>query len=903
MNMDVQPKTRAEEIKDFDLESKILDQAYGFLDASSKKYKKEYHEFPEELKSNIFSNKSIEVLKNYSTEVRLVILSKAINNFLSNPPCESNKYFSTFPLDREIVKKISDVLSRPNHFPEKSGDISIATLGMWDKYSVTSPKKTSLSDDRGYDYWLKADKLNRAQDLILLNGDMNDDFLLDYGEIGQKIIDKIEIAEDILNMRGESISVDDLFGDEFDKLPNKDKKNLLIKLLSYLHNIQIFDEVWNSDTSEDSVKKESDELSKLGSKHFGSHSMIYKSHHHNSIYEQKDKKYFEYIINQPFSDGPLLDYGFIKLIEETINKIGEQKEDVKELIDFIIEFWDKNRNPIFGEYVSDILSKLDPNYASKKLLEAVSKEKNDKNHLASILYRLEFGKIGISNEGVQYLERMYDLGEYNNENYSVERLTPKGEIGIFNEEEKLIKYFELGDVTNENKNIKAEVLDFIYETLFLPKSNETVEEREQRLEYLNEFKDKYHKLSQDKIFKETGVYLNNLTFKEQGSFIFYLNDINKKENKDNENLKKEELTNFVKNYKEAGMRTFLSIQQGGFDGKQIVAFGEELSRKNLKELASFLFAKYGEYIDAVNSVEEVVNKEYKFAPSPDLINKTKESLLIRGRDLLLAQNQKLLDGEFREEKFIESLDNTKVGVDLFKNIFRIVKENNPDTSFEDFAGLVPDQIKSRDQIKDEDVLNIDKIIDKNYLNEELRNAVKESFHKAIESGSTILNLLRRDGDIVALDRIDKKEDGTLYFGSFNVDPDYCSSKIGAAFFEATVLPLMKNNIIKADCSSLQPIASYYIEAGFVADHSYDYNGEPSFSLESMPNKKFISKDLSKSQIIELSIKNENTEGLIIKSYSSQNEIAENKIIENHILSRYFFDKNTNKWFVVLEKIN
>jgi hypothetical protein len=392
--------------------------------------------------------------------------------------------------------------------------------------------------------------------------------------------------------------------------------------------------------------------------------------------------------------------------------------------------------------------------------------------------------------------------------------------------------------------------------------------------------------------ENTSIKLEEVSIKEQCVFFDYTKNVT--------NGEMIPFYNLLKKYKNDAFRTFLSIEQGGKEmGDKILTLGEKLS----EESAKILFAKYSEYIDAVNNVEGVVNKEYKLPPSPELINKTKESLLIRGRDLLLSQNQKLSDGEFSEEKFTKSLEDTKVGVDLFKNMFKIAKENNPDTSFEDFAGLVPDHVTSRDQIEDEDILVIDKTIDKNYPNEELRKAVKESFHKALESNKTVLNLLRRGRDIIALDRIDQKEDGTLYFGSFNVDPDYCSSKIGAAFFEATVVPLMKEKIVRADCSSLQPIASYYIESGFIANTLYDYKGEPSFSLESIPDKKFISKDLSRSRIIDLSIINENSDRLIIKSASSQKEITENKIPEGYCLSRYFFDKNKNKWFTVLEKTN
>lgn len=423
---------------------------------------------------------------------------------------------------------------------------------------------------------------------------------------------------------------------------------------------------------------------------------------------------------------------------------------------------------------------------------------------------------------------------------------------------------------------------------FFPASQNTFELIQDPLMF--EFRAFINPVIRSKIEKEFGISLVGVPLKEQ---IFFLTSIT---NRTNKNIKP--VQDFTKTFKEAGLRTFLSVEQGG-SGDKILALGDP---KNLsKKSAEILFAKYGEYIDAVNSVEEVVNKEYKLTPSQELVNKTKESLLIRGRDLLLDQHQKLLDGEFREDKFIQSIDNTKVGVDLFKNIFRIVKENNPDTSFEDFAGIVPEHIPPSDQMEDKDILTIDKIIDKNYPNEELRNAVKESFHKALKSGKTAFDLLKRNKDIIALDRIDQKEDGSLYFGSFNVDPDYCSSKIGAAFFEATVLPLMKEKIVRADCSSLQPIASYYIESGFIATRLYEYNGEPSFSLESIPEKRYKSKDLTKLQIIEQSQKDKNQEGLIIKSASSQKEMTDHKIPEDYVLTRYFFDKESKQWFIVLEK--
>jgi hypothetical protein len=396
----------------------------------------------------------------------------------------------------------------------------------------------------------------------------------------------------------------------------------------------------------------------------------------------------------------------------------------------------------------------------------------------------------------------------------------------------------------------------------------------------------------DALYRDINIDLTQLQ-KEQAYLIEYIS-----------NKKRGEilpLKNFINNYGKEGLKSFISCAHSEEMGDKILELGD--SEKLPKEVAEKVFAKYGEYIDAVDTVEEMIKKEYKFPPSSELIDKTKESLLTRGRDLLLTQNEKLSQKKFSEKEFIQSLENISVDVDLFKNIFRIVKENNPETSFEDFAGLVPEQVTTREDIDDLDISEIKRIIEKNYSNEELRKAVFESFEKAINSKNSTLNLLRRDEKVIALDRMDRREDGSLYFGSFNVDPDYCSSKIGAAFFEATVLPLMKEKVVRADCSSLQPIASYYIESGFIANSMYDYNGEPSLSLESNPQKNFSSKDLSKSKIIEMSSNVEDSTNVIINSFTSQEEVVRKGIPDGYALARYFFDRKSNKWFTVLEKSN
>jgi len=394
------------------------------------------------------------------------------------------------------------------------------------------------------------------------------------------------------------------------------------------------------------------------------------------------------------------------------------------------------------------------------------------------------------------------------------------------------------------------------------------------------------------INKRLNIKLEQLYLREQIHFLKFLSGSDEsKFNKLEKILKKgESLENM--NY----LRAFLSMSGDESMGDKILALGEKLP----EEIARIIFAKYGEYIDAVDSVEEMIKKEYKLSPSPELIAKTKESLLIRGRDLLLSQNKKLSDGIFSDEKFTQELEKIKVDVDLFKTIFKITKENNPDTVLEDFIGLKPEKINNTSLINDEDILEIKEIITENYASDkELGEYAFDSFKKAIQNNDlTEVNFLRKYKKIIALNRLDIKKDGSLYFGSFNVDPKYCNSKIGDAFFQATIAPKLKEKVVSADCPINQPISAYYIESGFVGNNLHIVGKTSLMVIVSNPKQSYESKKLSKESIIKIANKAEST----IKVYfaKSQEELPFADVNQGKILTRYFFDKNTKLWFVAFE---
>lgn len=885
-------KKSIEKIDDFEKNEKISELFDSYKDGVEKEESWKYwsslsYDDQKFFFDNLNNTEIQKLFENFSDIKKIRVISFAMRH-LQNTPSQAIEIIKGNETIEGFLKKFFE--ENKKH-PKTTYDMNLLAVAAYRKYGENPNIEDEKLEYVDQDYWLRADRFNKAKKLLVSGYEESEinNIEKDFGDSSKGFSETFDLAcqIDSMQVNDTRLSTKKMWGEEFEKLSDEKKSELLGRALATSHSALIFGEVWNSAFTPERVKRDNKHIHSSGF-HNVAHSMIYGTYQSNSVYESEKKSFDREMNNTIERGGNLEEYPFQKIIIAILEKSEEIKNKDEKLVNLITEFWNKNRNPIFGAYIAEALSKIDPNKGASNLMKLIEEEKGEKNHLSSILYRIEFGQIGISEDGVKYLERMYDLGEYNNPSFYVERLTPRGEVGIFNEEKELVKYFELGDITTKEKNIKAEVLDFIYETLFYPKKDETEKEKTERLQYLNEFKNKYYKLANDEIFSETNTRLNNLTFKEQGSFLQYVSS------SDDKNA----LYNFLRKYRENGIRTFISVQQGGKEmGDKILILGEKLP----EDTAKIVFAKYGEIVDMVNSIEETIKKEYKLPPSPEMIDKLKETLLISGKNLLTSQGDKVLQGEFSEELLLKSLENTKTDIILFKNIFKIARENNPEMSFEDFYEIEPEKICDTSLISNEDISEIQKIITENYTTDKkLGEYAFDSFKKAIKENNNLseVNFLKRNKKIIALDRLDIKEDGSAYFGSFNVDPKYCSSKIGDAFFQATILPQMKKGIVEADCPILQPISAYYIESGFVGNKINIVGETPLMSIVSNPNQSFESKKISKEEIIKLS--NNKDSNIKVFSAKSQKELPLLNENEGKALTRYFFDKNSNLWYVAFE---
>ena len=86
------------------------------------------------------------------------------------------------------------------------------------------------------------------------------------------------------------------------------------------------------------------------------------------------------------------------------------------------------------------------------------------------------------------------------------------------------------DLYADGDVVQAEIRQIMSQELFLPKADETQEQRQQREHYLQLFLENYENIFNDGFFEDVGVKLNSLDLHEQGWFLLNYLELSKQEN-------------------------------------------------------------------------------------------------------------------------------------------------------------------------------------------------------------------------------------------------------------------------------------------------------------------------------------------------------------------------------------
>lgn len=231
---------------------------------------------------------------------------------------------------------------------------------------------------------------------------------------------------------------------------------------------------------------------------------------------------------------------------------------------------------------------------------------------AEILFRLELGKVGVTEKGVEYLGKLYNLGKYNDPDFFVRRLNNLGLMAVLAKDGGNVGGVFPLDLYAEEGVIQVEVRQLMSQELFLPKADETPAQREQREEYLKLFLENYESIFNDEFFEDTGVRLNSLELHEQGWFL--LNYLRLSDQENAEGL--EQLRDFVTEYGEYGLKSFLALEYGG-SGQEILEFAEapELSKEEKLAVFKNFYAIANEALNWREVFGQVeAGAGYEFAP-------------------------------------------------------------------------------------------------------------------------------------------------------------------------------------------------------------------------------------------------------------------------------------------------
>lgn len=434
-----------------------------------------------------------------------------------------------------------------------------------------------------------------------------------------------------------------------------------------------------------------------------------------------------------------------------------------------------------------------------------------------ILYQLEFGNIGVSEDGVKYLDKIFDLGTYNDPDNVVRRISNRGEMGIFVPRATESGYtepnttgyalesaFTLEGLANDQERIRADVLAFTADSLFTPRPNETEGDQREREKVAQEFLQNYYRLAQDEIFRSSGTYLQNHTLPEQVAFFRYYHHADATE--------KSRVGEFLHEFDGGGLKCFLAWEEGPRHGERLLALAERLP----KPLAHRVFEGYAHIADTtgflVEALKDLLSEETNWTPEDraQLIEK-----LLRGADALLqrvdAQSQQ---GELPEEKIAAALEDAEVEPLLFAGTFHNLARDGRAVTIEDYRHakfeILPASALSIDDQKD-----IMHIAQRNYphdMREKILNGIQRSF----ENDGTRYYMVRYSEKLIGYMRFDDLPNDRVYAGSLNIRTGVRGSSFGETILGRGLEQQARTHVVEAKAHPDLKFAQRYIgEFGFV----------------------------------------------------------------------------------------
>jgi len=590
-----------------------------------------------------------------------------------------------------------------------------------------------------------------------------------------------------------------------------------------------------------------------------------------------------------------------------------KKFKIKESLSELYKVADSDPSLIFIRELADAFSEIDPNKAAIEMLKRLKNSERDINraYYSKILYLMEFGKIEVEDGNVKYLERVFRLqGEQKEEIQVAFRITGDGKIGLFDEEENLIGYFELGELFKEEQEPIRQIIDnFEQLALANPDTDPKIIDNFKK-DYLQVYKD-FH--------DETNVRFSDLRVREQVWFYQYLQEAGK-----DKQVKAKQL---AKKFGREGIKAFISLELDKNAGDSIFAIAENFD----DEIAQAVFKKYSDLVDSTEGVAKYLKDNFGSDGDDQLVGEITRGLLNRGKDLLVefARESKKLGVDEQKnncDEVLDKLKNSKVDIILFTQAFKTARPELSEVKGMELARFDVSELSEGDK---KEMLEISKA---NWLDRgSAGEGVVAEFEEALNTGQDIdFHVLRKDGKVISFMRFEpvKDEAGEVvpnhkYAGSFNVDPNYRGSAIGKAMIEETLNYEADRHVLEATVHPGISVGTRYVEdTGFAITKTlpnYDNSGITFFEIvcDRKKNKLLESRNMEKEQVLELyeAQQGQSTddllqteENIVVRRFDPK--IENEQVLDavdsfasvGYIVARYFTDsKDNSKRYYVFEK--
>ena len=353
----------------------------------------------------------------------------------------------------------------------------------------------------------------------------------------------------------------------------------------------------------------------------------------------------------------------------------------------------------------------------------------------------------------------------------------------------------------EEKKQKVDEL-FIHQNKIPKKEKESTEEYAERISRLSDFN--YVMNSFRKFFSEIQIGVHKLSWAEQLSIANFLLD-----QKNDDTLK-----SFAKEHKINGLRTFLSIEQGGKPmGDKILELGEKLP----KDVAGEVFKKYGEIIDSTNSITQMIQERFSAHEDPQIISKISESLMKKGKDLLLESSEMLkmctgVDCTDVSKKLLEDLNNFSQDNVLLGSVFKTLSKEKT-LKLEDVKDVKIEKLTDPKELEKyhKKMVKVFEQNRKDYPDELLKESLEEFEQILKNPDGSEFYILKNKEDILGYMRFEDLPNGNVYFGSYNGTSDTRGLALNGVFLKELLDEKSKKGNVEAVVFEKNPIKDVYIK--------------------------------------------------------------------------------------------